>query len=63
MMKPICELFGKQTTTSLGEKVTIILKLHKRFQEAITFNNRLWCCCNYQEAAALAKEFVNLVEK
>jgi hypothetical protein len=64
MKKPKCEIFktGDRFIHALGERVTFVLRMNKQYPESVQFNDRLWCCCNWIEALALAGEYVEVIE-
>lgn len=63
MKRPKCEIYktGDRFIHALGEKVTVILRLAKQYEQSIEFNNRLWCCCTWSEALDLAQEYVEVI--
>jgi hypothetical protein len=60
----VCSLNGiNQDTHKLALRVTGVLNFRGQQLQAIEFNNRLWCCCNFAEALELSKQFVQFKDE
>lgn len=54
-------MVGAKTISQIKTRVEAALKLVGQGKQLIEFNDRLWCCTEFDEVLQLSKNYVNVI--